>query len=146
MNTPNPSASRSGNSHQNDGAEDILVQTKKVNIIIESMTDPFFVLGKNLEVLLINKAALKLAKLEHEEIIGKDFHNINLSEDRKPMLDLFRKAISEQKTHHEEFEIQGKWVEVSLYPSEIGLAVYAKDISEKKALEKDVQHNTKFIK
>ncbi len=146
MNTPNPSASRSGNSHQNDGAEDILIQTKKVNIIIESMTDPFFVLGKNLEVLLINKAALKLAKLEHEEIIGKDFHNINLSEDRKPMLDLFRKAIREQKTHHEEFEIQGKWVEVSLYPSEIGLAVYAKDISEKKALEKDVQHNTKFIK
>jgi len=133
-------------SHQENGEEDILIQNRKVNIIIESMTDPFFVLGKNLEVLLINKAALKLAKLEYDEIIGKDFHNINLSKDRKPMLDLFEKAISEQSTHHEEFEIQGKWVEVSLYPSEIGLVVYAKDLSEKKNLEEGVLRNAKFIK
>ncbi len=146
MTTPNPTIDQPGSSLKKSVEEDILMQTRKVNIIIESMTDPFFVLGKNLEVLLINKAALKLAKLEYDEIIGKDFHNINLSEDRKPMFDLFKKAIREQKTHHEEFEIQGKWVEVSLYPSEIGLAVYAKDISEKKDNEERVIRNTKFIK
>ncbi len=126
--------------------EAMLEQLRKVNIIIESMTDPFFVLGKNLEVLLINKAALKLAKLEYEEIIGKDFHNINLSEDRKPMLDMFKKAVHRQEVYHEELEIQGKWVEVSLYPSEIGLAVYAKSISERKNHEEDVIRNAKFIK
>jgi PAS domain S-box-containing protein len=145
MNTPTPIHTLP-QTFQSKGSEELPMQTRKVNIIIESMTDPFFVLGKDLEVLLINKAALKLAKLEYDEIIGKDFHNINLSEDRKPMFDLFKKAIREQKTYHEEFEIQGKWVEISLYPSEIGLAVYAKDISEKKEHEESIISNSKFIK
>ena len=68
MSTPIPTDSRPGNTLQNNGEEDIFMQTRKVNIIIESITDPFFVLGKNLEVLLINIAALNGIKYNKENV------------------------------------------------------------------------------
>jgi len=121
-------------------------QIRKMNIVVESMTDPFFVLGKELEVILANKAGLELTKCSSKELIGKYIYNFDFVNEQRELFDLFKKAIDENKTFHEEFLIKDKWFDILLYPSEIGLAVYSKDITEKKRRQEELEKNTKFIK
>lgn len=126
--------------------EALLEQAKKVSIILESMTDPFFVLGKNLEIVMLNNAALALSKFNKNEFIGKALSLMRDKVEHKELFRFFRKSIDEQKAVQQEFEIRGRWFDVHTYPSEIGLSVYAKDITIRKKAEKELIENTKFIK
>lgn len=118
---------------------------RKVNVIIESLTDPFFVISKDLKVVIVNSAALKFIKRPYKEIIGSSIYDFPYLKNHIVLFDLFKKSILENKTYHEEHKISGTWFDILLYPSEIGLAVYTKDITEKKKRQEELQQNARFI-
>jgi PAS domain S-box-containing protein len=120
-------------------------QVRKINVIIESLTDPFFVISKDMKVIIANSSALKLAGKMKEEIIGKNIYDFTFVQHHNEVFNLFKESIEKNKTIHEDFKMGEKWYDILLYPSSIGLAVYSKDITEKKNRQEELQKNAKFI-
>lgn len=125
--------------------ESLKEQVRKVNVIIESLTDPFFVISKDLKVITANTAAYTITGKTGRDIIGKDIRDYSFSIDHSGVFEMFQKSIDENRTFHEEFNMGERWYEIFLYPSEIGLAVYTKDITEKKNRQQELDNNAKFI-
>jgi PAS domain S-box-containing protein len=125
--------------------EALLEQSRNVNIIIESISEPFFILNKNLEVLLVNDAALKLSGKRKEEMLGKHIRSIGANADHNTMFDMFEKSLAEQESLQMELNIRGRWFAVYSYPSEIGLAISAKDITSRKEEQEELKERNTFI-
>ncbi len=109
--------------------------------ILESIGDAFFALNKNWIVTYWNKEAEHILGKSKEDIIGK-----NLWDEYKDAKDLafyeqYHKAVEKQvNVYFEEYyPILDKWFEVSAYPSNSGLSVYFKDITERKVAEKELK-------
>lgn len=102
--------------------------------ILDRINDAFFAVDDNWVVTFWNKRA--------EEVLGmpsKDIVNNNLWEVYEDAVELdfytqYHKAVEKQVTVHFEEYYPGaeKWFEVSAYPSESGLSVYFRDITERK--------------
>lgn len=110
--------------------------------ILESIKDAFFALDKNWVVTYWNKEAENVLSKPRDEIIGK-----NLWEEYEDAKDLafynqYHKAVEEQVTvnFEEYYPAVEKWFEVSAYPSENGLSVYFKDITERKKSRQALEH------
>jgi len=111
------------------------------NLILESIDDAFFAVDKNWVVTYWNNKA--------EKVLGKTKHqmlNHNLWE-------VFSDAVNldSYKKYHEAVETNRvtqfedyypplhKWYEISAYPSDNGLSVYFKDVTERKNIEIHLQ-------
>ncbi|MBD3615829.1 MAG: PAS domain S-box protein [Gracilimonas sp.] len=102
--------------------------------ILESIGDAFFALDHDWVVTYWNKEAENVLYKTKGEMIGEV-----LWDKYEDAIDLefyrqYHKAIEEQVTVHfeEYYPAAEKWFEVSAYPSQNGLSVYFKDISERK--------------
>ncbi|MBN8571175.1 MAG: PAS domain-containing protein [Ignavibacteria bacterium] len=126
--------------------EAIKAEVRRNNIIVESMTDPFFVIGKDLKVILANQAGLDLTKRDKEALLGKDMHSFNFVKSHGELFDRFGETMNNNETFHGEFKIGERWFDVLLYPSEIGLAVHAREITSRKNQQDELEKNIKFIK
>jgi PAS domain S-box-containing protein len=126
--------------------EAIKAEIRRNNIIVESMTDPFFVIGKDLKVILANQAGLNLSKNNKETLFGKDLYSFDFVKNHSDLFDLFKETMDKNEAFHGEFKIGLRWFDVLLYPSEIGLAVHARDITKRKNQQEELEKNSKFIK
>ncbi len=126
--------------------EAIKAEIRRNNIIVESMTDPFFVIGKDLKVILANKAGLALANKNKEDLLGKEMYSFEFVRNHQVLSDLFKETMDKNETFQGEFKLSNKWFDVLLYPSEIGLAVHARDITKRKNQQDELEKNVKFIK
>lgn len=126
--------------------QQISEHVKKISIIIESITDIFYVIGSNYDLLYTNKATETLTGLTKEELLGKNvwkvFEDANL---KLPKYE-FEKAFKENVNSYFEMEYNGNIYAVDIYPSELGLSVSGKDITDKKLHEEQTRKNAKFIK
>lgn len=126
--------------------DEILEQMKKVNIVIHSITDIFYVIDTNYDLLYTNEAMEKLTGLSKENLTGKNvwkiFEDVDLS---FPKLE-FEKAFTNKKASEFEMQYHGKTFHVYLHPSELGLAVSGKDVTTLKKREEEIKSNAKFIK
>lgn len=108
---------------------------------LERIGDAFFAVDDDWIVTYWNREAERVLQKPKEEIIGK-----HLWTEYEDAVDLefytqYHKAVEEQETvHFEEFypplEI---WFEVSAYPSDTGLSVYFRDITERKNYEESLK-------
>ncbi len=126
--------------------EAIKAEIRRNNIIVESMTDPFFAIDKDLKVILANKAGLALSKKSKEDLLGKDMFSFDFIRSHQDLFGLFKETMDKNETFQGEFKISNKWFDVLLYPSEIGLAVHARDITKRKNQQEELEKNVKFIK
>jgi len=104
------------------------------NTILESIGDAFFALDKNWMVTYWNKEAEKMLLVSKNDIIGKYLwdvfsDSVNLKSNKK-----YNEAVDTNKAvlFEDYYTPLNKWFEVSAYPSENGLSVYFKDITERK--------------
>ena len=123
-------------------AEDMLIRALEDNTrILESITDGFFAVDKDWKVTYWNKEAEKLLGTRKEEIVGKELWHVFEEAAGLKFGKEYTKAMTQGVVVHfeEYFPPLLAWFEVSAYPSEKGLSVYFKDITERKAIDEKIK-------
>ncbi|MBI4492855.1 MAG: PAS domain S-box protein [Chloroflexi bacterium] len=110
---------------------------RRINNILESITDAFFALDREWRFTYVNREAERLLRKKRDELLGK-----NVWEEFPDALDStfytqYHTVASEQvpvvfEAFYPPYAI---WVEVHAYPSEDGLSVYFHDITGRKRAE-----------
>ena len=125
---------------KNTGQQQVAgTHTADVNFkpVIESITDGFFTLNNDWIITYWNKEVEKLSGIKKETIVGKSF--LDFFQDMADLKFFSECRMAKQENisvHFEEFyETANIWVEVHAYPSETGLTVFCKNISEQKTTE-----------
>lgn len=116
--------------------EEIKSAYEQKNTILESITDGFFTIDKELNVTYFNKEAERILKVSRNQILGKSLFDTFPGAVDSISQKEYSRALSENVAVHFEdyFEPLNTLFEVSAYPSELGLSVYFKDITETKRL------------
>jgi PAS domain S-box-containing protein len=117
------------------------------NTILESIGDGFFAIDRNYIVTYWNKQAEKLLKMPRENIVGKNLWTVLRKTQWYRFHDNFRDALESGNVFYFEDYLADfqSWFSISAFPSESGLTVYFKDVTEnKKAQEEIRQSNDRF--
>ncbi len=107
------------------------------NIILESIEDAFFAVDKHWTVTYWNNMAEKVLELPRREILNKKLWEVfSAAVGSKSYLSYTAALESDHAVRFEEYYAPlGKWFDVNAYPSEGGLSVFFKDITERKLSE-----------
>ena len=123
-------------------ATELLLKAHRENTtILESITDGFLTVDKNWLVTYWNKEAVRIMGVPRENIIGKNIWDIFPVAVGLKFYSETHKALAGQvpECFEEFFPPLGIWIDVSAYPSEDGLSVYFKDITERKLADEKVR-------
>ena len=105
--------------------------------VIESITDGFFTLDNNWTITYWNTEIEKISGIKESEIVGKSFLDFfkNIG-NLKLYTECSRAKRENISVRFEEFyETSNIWIEIDAYPSEKGLTVFCKNITEQKTAE-----------
>ena len=108
--------------------------TRRITTILESITEGFFTVDKDWNITYWNKEAEKLTQLKRDLALGQNLWDLFRDARVSKFFTESHLALSENVSVHfeEYFQPLEVWLEVSAYPSDEGLSVYFKDISERK--------------
>jgi len=132
----------------------VIKTLEEKNIILESIGDAFFAVDKKWTVTYWNNQAEKLLGKPKNEIVGYQLWDIYSDSVGSKSYRKYHEAIETNQVIHFEdyYPPLNKWYEISAYPSENGLSVYFKDITERKLsdirlneLNENLQKQTKEL-
>lgn len=114
---------------------------KRVNSVIESITDGFFALNKEWEYVYLNKHQFLPRGKVAEKMLGKNIWD-EFPETLDTIIDTeFHRAMNDRVTVR--FEAQSEaddyWYEITAYPFDDGICCMLKNIKEKKKYEKELK-------
>ena len=115
---------------------------EQVRRIFERITDAFFALDEDREITYANRQAAVYTDHSKDELIGRHIRTILPESEAEPFYDAFERAFETQSPVTIETESvvrSGMWLEVRVYPSEDGLSVYFRDVSERKRAQMELQ-------
>jgi PAS domain S-box-containing protein len=111
---------------------------RRIASILESITDSFFALDREWRVTEANDRAVAHFGRTRSELVGSVLWDL-AHQDKVPELEeQYRRAMAERVAVHFEGPsaiAPGKWFETHIYPSDEGLAVYLRDITERQRAE-----------
>jgi rsbT co-antagonist protein RsbR len=115
----------------------LLVSNRRINAILESITDAFFAVDNAWRFTYINHQAGELLFRAPEELPGKVIWEEFPDAVGTTFYQQYHRAVAEQTavTFEEYYPPFDIWFEVRAYPSNDGLSVYFHDISERRRLE-----------
>jgi PAS domain S-box-containing protein len=121
-------------------------EMRRSETILESLTDSFFVVDREWRFTYVNRRALVRAQMWHgeeltrEDLLGQNYWEVFPDIVGTVFHEEFHRALRDGTTA--EFEAYSpptdSWVEVRAYPSEDGLAVYSRDVSERRRAEEEL--------
>jgi len=117
--------------------EEALRQSERENSeILNSITNAFYSLDRELRFTYLNRAAEKMIGKPREEVIGRVVNEV-FPTIRPEFLEIYRQVADENNPHHFEnfFQSIQRWIDTSVYPSPNGVSVFFRDIHERKLLE-----------
>ncbi|MFC4802001.1 EAL domain-containing protein [Neobacillus sp. GCM10023253] len=100
--------------------------------ILERISDAFYSLNNELKFEYINNVTEKLLQIKRENAIGQYIYNVLPHSDLHKFVTRYRKSLSEQVPVEFEEYFNNKWYEIRAFPSEEGLSVFFRDITEQK--------------
>jgi two-component system, sporulation sensor kinase A len=102
--------------------------------ILERMTDGFFALDHDWRFTYVNTEASRLLFRDRNELLGKNVWDEFPDAVTTDFYQQYRRAMARQRTasFQEYFEPLHKWFDVCAYPSNNGLSVYFRDVTEEK--------------
>lgn len=111
---------------------------EKFRMLIERISDAFISFDKDLRYTYVNQKAGEITHRDPKDLIGKYVWDVFPEAIGSSTYETFNKAMSEQVylCNTDYFEPLNLWQENHLYPSESGLSVFIRDISERKRVEK----------
>jgi len=123
-------------------------KAEQISMIMERMTDCFFSIDNQWNFVYMNKAAEKTLKIHRQEFLGKNFWEVT-KDNPFSFVEKYREAMTSQSIlSFEGFSTRvDKWFDVEVYPSDGGLSVFLRDITErKKTLEEFKRFEERFSK
>ena len=111
------------------------------NMILESIGDAFFSVDKDWIVQYWNNVAEKVLHTPKEHIVGKQLWSVFENSIDSNSYKQYHEAIAtgEVKNFEDHYEELNKWYDISVYPSDSGLSVFFKDITERKRTEQEIK-------
>ena len=111
------------------------------------VSDAFYAIDKDFRFTHINKRAEKLLQRSTEELIGKKVWEEFPESRNTHGYEAFHHALETQKavSYEGTFPTLGGWFEVRVYPSETGLSVYFRDVTERKEREQELERYEETI-
>lgn len=135
-------------SEQKLAREKLIKSQKETVSILESMTDCFYAMDQDLQFTYINRAAEIAFKKPREELLGKKMTEVFKANDTALLH--YNKVMNEKRSVTFETiskALGDKWLELSVYPTETGVACYFRDITDRKLAEETLrQSEEKFSK
>ena len=115
-----------------------LQSERKISFIFDSMTDCYYELDREWRFTRINDQCSAYFGRNREAFIGQLFGDVFPEDKGSIFEEQYRKAFSEGIAVH--FEVQSlvfpeRWADVHAYPTEEGLSVFVRDITERKQAE-----------
>ena len=109
--------------------------------LLESITDAFYALDRHLRFTYINHRALDYFKKGREELLGRCIGDVLPVIKGTVIETQLERVLREQcSAAFETFSpVAQSWVELNIYPATQGLAVYFRDISDRKRAEQELQ-------
>ncbi|ERT09390.1 sensory box protein [Lyngbya aestuarii BL J] len=115
--------------------------------ILERITDAFVALDRNFCYTYVNQEAARLFGYSREELLGKQlWKDVFVAEAEYPEAEQLRQAMKEQTPLYlEAFSPSlNRYLEINAYPSEEGISIYFRDISDRKKIEIKLQSSEEF--
>ena len=126
-------------SHQ--AMEQIRLFTKRQAHIFESITDAFFTLDPEWRFTYVNQRSEEILRKRRDELLGNTLWNMFPTTLDSEFERQYRYAMGSGESVS--FEVYStpldKWLEVSAYPSDEGLAVYYRSINERKQAQEKLE-------
>ncbi len=114
----------------------------RLTTTLESMTDAFYVLDGAWRFTYVNARGEQLLRRDRAELLGRSVWEAFPETVDSPLHLAYHRAMAERVTVVLEayyYEPTDTWFEVNAYPSEEGLAVYFRDITERRRMEEQLR-------
>jgi len=120
--------------------KEIKATAQKLDALIESINDYFFILDKEWKFVRVNKAFETVCCKSREELIGFSAWDIFPVALGSNFERAYREAVAENKSIRftEHIQPENVWFDTTVYPSPEGLTVFLKDVTEEKRAQEEV--------
>lgn len=134
--------------------EELRESNRRIEKILESITDEFFAVDREWRFTYINERALRSIQrlkgdeeLMREDVLGKNQWEVVPEVVGSVFYQKYHEAMREQKTVHFEAysPFSDRWGEVHAYASEEGLSVYAHDVTQRKRAEEQLRYHASLL-
>lgn len=127
----------------------ILDKTRTIGAILESITDGFFLLDKDLTFVLVNPVFAALAKMKVSEMEGKKLLELFPFMEGSELLSIYSTALHDRKSftvEHNATGASGPTVfRITGYPGTDGLFIYYQDITGSRITETRLQDSYRLL-
>lgn len=112
-------------------------QTETLTSVLDRISDGFVALDKNWNYTYMNKKASEIARRDPNHVVGKQLLAEFPTLINSTSYEIYREAMEKQHYvfHEEYFNFLNKWIESSVYPSQDGLTIFFRDITDRKRTE-----------
>jgi PAS domain S-box-containing protein len=117
---------------------------RRIANILESITDSYFSLDRMWRLLDANERAAANFGTNRDQIVGKTLWELSPPGVIPELDEHYRRAMHDRVPVHFEGPsaiAPGKWFERHMYPTDDGLAVYFRDVSMRKRVERELQRS-----
>jgi PAS domain S-box-containing protein len=116
-------------------AEELKESREKYEELVDSITDPFFAMDKDLKCTYWNKASEKLVESLEKDVIGKHIKDIFPdNEETRGAINIYQDVLKKQwsKVFVSRYHLKDReyFLEIRAYPTKDGLSVFVKDITK----------------
>lgn len=119
--------------------EKALAEYKEKETTLNRISDGVVSLNRKWEYTFINDAALAIHPMGRQKVLGKTLLEIHPEFKGGTFYEIFEKAMGTMTVMETEsyYETMGLWLSAKAYPSEDGLTIYFRDISDQKKIEEE---------
>jgi PAS domain S-box-containing protein len=124
----------------------LVKSTEQIGNILESISEGFFAFDREWTCTYVNERAVVLTGVSREQLLGKKLQELipNAVSGRE-RAELDRVAIDSVPVQFEHYNAPlDAWFEVSAYPSRDGVALFVRDVTEKKRFQERFQQTQKL--
>jgi PAS domain S-box-containing protein len=129
--------------------EALRASSRRVENILESITDAFSVVDRDWRITYMNEEAARLTGRTREELIGKigwDAFPENDNPDLTLYSEIHRAMEEGVSVQYEAYNAAlGKWLAEKVYPWEDGLSFFTRDITEQKKAEERLAYHAQLL-
>ncbi|QLG50402.1 PAS domain-containing protein [Natrinema halophilum] len=115
--------------------------------VFDRITDAVFALDNAFQFTYLNARAEDLLEADAEEVVGERIWDVYPDAEETAIYDIFHDALETQQSAESElyYEPLDIWVSMRVYPSESGLSIYFRDITEQQEHQRELDFRTALL-